>query len=46
MDLLKKLKPSTKPVNFKGPNPMHKTGAGGNSYPGARGDGSMMNRNI
>ena len=45
MNLLKKLKP-TKPVNFKGPNPMHKTGAGGNSYPGARGDGSMMNRNI
>ncbi len=25
--------PKSKPVNFKGPNPMHNTGAGGNSYP-------------
>ena len=24
--------PTSKPVNFKGPNPAHKTGAGGNSY--------------
>ena len=29
INLLKK----SKPVNFKGANPMHKTGAGGNSYP-------------
>ena len=25
--------PTSQPVNFKGPNPMHNTGAGGNSYP-------------
>ena len=24
---------SSKPVDFKGPNPAHNTGAGGNSYP-------------
>ena len=24
--------PKSKPVNFKGPNPAHNTGAGGNSY--------------
>ena len=28
-----KPRPGGKPVDFKGPNPMHKTGAGGNSYP-------------
>tara|TARA_R110000764_G_scaffold179326_1_gene265418 strand:+ start:1934 stop:2203 length:270 start_codon:yes stop_codon:yes gene_type:complete len=26
----------SKPVNFKGPNPAHNTGAGGNSYPSGR----------
>ena len=25
--------PKSKPVDFKGPNPAHKIGAGGNSYP-------------
>jgi hypothetical protein len=25
--------PTSKPVDFKGPNPAHNTGAGGNSYP-------------
>ena len=25
--------PKSKPVDFKGPNPAHNTGAGGNSYP-------------
>tara|TARA_R110000796_G_scaffold110124_3_gene221601 strand:+ start:65 stop:415 length:351 start_codon:yes stop_codon:yes gene_type:complete len=28
--------PKSKPVNFKGPNPAHNTGAGGNSYPSGR----------
>ena len=25
--------PKSKPVDYKGPNPAHNTGAGGNSYP-------------
>jgi hypothetical protein len=31
--VIKKTSPKSKPVDFKGPNPAHNTGAGGNSYP-------------
>ena len=32
-EVLKTKFPKSKPVDFKGPNPAHNTGAGGNSYP-------------